>query len=210
MRVSVILADMPKTDPYVDQYIDKAQEFAKPILRHIRKLVHEACPDVVETKKWSFPHFDYKGIMCSMAAFKEHCAFGFWKQSLLEQSAFPTERTAMGSFGRITSLKDLPSDKVMKKLIKDAMKLNEAGVKVERKPMSTEKKELVIPPVLSEALARNEASAETFNNFSYSKKKEYVEWITEAKSDSTRDKRLATTIEWLAEGKSRNWKYQNC
>ena len=201
---------MPKTDPYVDQYIDKAQEFAKPILRHIRKLVHEACPDVVETKKWSFPLFDYQGIMCSMASFKEHCAFGFWKQSLLEESVFPAEKTAMGSFGRITSLKDLPSDKVMKKLIKDAMKLNEQGIKVERKPMATEKKALVIPPVLAEALARNEASAEAFNNFSYSKKKEYVEWIAEAKSDATRDKRLATTIEWLAEGKSRNWKYQNC
>jgi uncharacterized protein YdeI (YjbR/CyaY-like superfamily) len=209
-RVIGYISDMPKTDPFVDQYIDNAQDFAKPILRHIRKLVHEACPEVVETKKWSFPHFDYKGIMCSMASFKEHCAFGFWKQSLLEASAFPAEKTAMGSFGRITSLKDLPSDRVMKKLIKDAMKLNEEGVKVERKAMTSEKKELVIPPLLAEALAMNVASAETFNNFTYSKKKEYVEWIAEAKTEATREKRLATTIEWLAEGKSRNWKYQNC
>lgn len=201
---------MPKKDPFVDAYIDKAQDFAKPILKHIRKLVHEACPEVVETKKWNFPHFDYKGMMCSMAAFKEHCAFGFWKQSLLENSAFPAEKTAMGSFGRITSVKDLPSDKTMKKLINDACKLNDAGIKVERKPASKEKKELIVPDVLLEALARNAAAAETFNSFPYSKKKDYVVWIDEAKAEATRDKRLATAIEWLAEGKSRMWKYEKC
>ena len=201
---------MPKTDPYVDAYIDNAEDFARPILRHIRKLVHEACPEVVETRKWSFPHFDYKGIMCSMASFKQHCAFGFWKQSLLEASAFPAEKTAMGSFGRIQSLKDLPNDDTMKKLIRDAMKLNDEGIKVQRAPAATEKKELVIPELLREALARHEAAAETFDRFPYSKKKDYVNWITEAKSEATRDKRLATTIEWLAEGKSRNWKYEKC
>src|ERR1043165_2097154 len=146
---------MPKTDPFVDQYIDKSQDFAKPILRHIRKLVHEACPDVVETKKWSFPHFDYKGMMCSMAAFKEHCAFGFWKQSLLESKAFPAEKTAMGSFGRITSVKDLPDDETMIKLIREAVKLNEDGVKVPRNRKFEEKKELVVPDYLTAALKRN-------------------------------------------------------
>lgn len=201
---------MPTTDPFVDAYIEKAQDFAKPILNHIRALVHEACPDVVETKKWSFPHFDYKGMMCSMASFKEHCSFGFWKQSLLEDAAFPAEKTAMGSFGRITSLKDLPNDKTMKKLIADAMKLNDDGIKVAKAPVSKEKKELVVPDILLEALAKHEAAAETFNNFPYSCKKEYIQWITEAKAEATRDKRLATTIEWLAEGKRRNWKYENC
>lgn len=201
---------MPTTDPFVDAYIDKAQDFAKPILNHIRKLVHETCPEVVETKKWSFPHFDYKGMMCSMASFKEHCAFGFWKQSLLEDSAFPAEKNAMGSFGRITSLKDLPSDKTMKKLIKDAMKLNDEGVKVVKAKPAAEKKELAVPDVLLEALAGNEKAAETFNNFPPSCRKEYVQWITEAKTDATRDKRLATTIEWLTEGKRRNWKYEKC
>lgn len=200
---------MPTTDPFVDAYIDKAEDFAKPILRHLRKLVHEACPDVIETKKWSFPHFDHKGIMCSMASFKEHCAFGFWKQSLLEASAFPAEKTAMGSFGRITSLKDLPNDKTMKKLIRDAMRLNDDGITVKR-TVSKEKKELVVPDVLLEALARNSAAAETFNSFPYSKKKDYAEWIAGAKSEATRDKRLGTAIEWLAEGKSKNWKYENC
>lgn len=201
---------MPTTDPFVDTYIEKSQDFAKPILKHIRSLVHEVCPDVVETKKWSFPHFDYKGMLCSMASFKEHCAFGFWKQSLLEDAAFPAEKTAMGSFGRITSLKDLPNDKTMKKLIADAMRLNDDGIKVAKAPISKEKKELVVPDILLEALAKHEAAAETFNAFPYSCKKEYVEWITEAKTDATRDKRLATTIEWLAEGKRRNWKYENC
>lgn len=200
---------MPTTDPYVDKYIDKAQDFAKPILRHIRKLVHDACPDVVETRKWSFPHFDYKGIMCSMASFKEHVAFGFWKQSLLEKSAFPAEKTAMGSFGRIKSIKDLPDNKTMKKLIKDACKLNDDGVKVVRK-VSKERKELVVPEVLTRALAKNKKAAATFESFPYSCKKEYIEWITEAKTDATRDKRLATTIEWLSEGRRRNWKYEKC
>ena len=201
---------MPTTEPFVDAYIEKSQDFAKPILKHIRALVHDACPDVVETKKWSFPHFDYKGMMCSMAAFKEHCALNFWKQSLLESSAFPAEKTAMGSFGRITSLKDLPDDKTMKKLIRDAMKLNDEGVKVVKPKASGEKKELVVPEILVEALDSNALAAETFNTFPYSKKKDYVEWITEAKTEATRDKRLATTIEWLAEGKARHWKYQNC
>jgi hypothetical protein len=200
---------MPTTDARVDAYIEKSNDFAKPILRHLRAVVHEACPGVEETMKWSFPHFDYKGMMCSMAAFKQHCAFNFWKQALLEKSAFPAEKTAMGSFGRITSLKDLPNDKTLKKLIVDAARLNEEGVKV-IKTVSKEKKELVVPDILTGALATNALAAETFNNFPYSKKKEYVEWITEAKTDATRDKRLATTIEWLAEGKARNWKYEKC
>ncbi len=201
---------MPTTDARVDAYIEKSKDFAKPVLNHIRELVHEACPDVKETMKWSFPHFDYKGMMCSMASFKEHCAFGFWKQSLLEAPAFPAEKTAMGSFGRLTSISDLPDDKTMKKLIRDAVKLNDEGVKVQRAPVSKEKKELVVPEILIEALAGNEAAAETFNNFPHSKKKDYVEWIDEAKTDATREKRLATTVEWLAEGKARHWKYQNC
>ncbi|MEP6789028.1 MAG: YdeI/OmpD-associated family protein [Acidobacteriota bacterium] len=201
---------MPTTDPFVDAYIEKSKDFAQPILKHIRALVHEACPDVVETKKWSFPHFDYKGMMCSMASFNEHCAFHFWKQSLLDTTAFPAEKTAMGSFGRIKSLDDLPDDKTMKKLIGDAMKLNDDGIKVAKPKPTGEKKELVVPDVLIEALATNDAAAETFNSFPYSKKKDYVEWITEAKTDATRDKRLATAVEWLAEGKPRHWKYQNC
>ncbi len=200
---------MARTDPRVDAYIEKSKDFAKPILNHLRELVHEACPDIEETMKWSMPFFDYKGALCNMASFKEHCAFGFWKQSLMEDSAFPAEKTAMGGFGRITSLDDLPDDKTIKKLIAEAVRLNDEGIKIE-KAKPAERKELVVPDILLEALAKNVDAAETFNNFPYSKKKDYVEWVTEAKTDATRDKRLATTIEWLAEGKSRNWKYEKC
>ncbi len=199
---------MPKKDPRVDAYIDKSRDFAKPILKHLRKLVHEACPDVTETLKWSMPSFEYKGILCGFAAFKEHCTFGFWKQSLMEEGNFPA-KTAMGSFGRITSLKDLPSDATMKKLIRQAAKLNDDGIKVKR-PAPAPKKDLVVPAVLTSALKKNRAARETFEAFPYSCKKEYVEWITEAKTDATRDKRLATTLEWLTEGKKRNWKYEKC
>jgi len=199
---------MPTLDPRVDAYIDKSADFAKPILTHVRQLIHEVCPDVKETLKWSMPAFEYKGILCGMAAFKEHATFGFWKHSLmgLGDSA---EATAMGSFGKLQSLKDLPSDAKVKKLIKEAMRLNDEGIKIEKK-VPKEKKELVVPAILLEALAKNAKAAETFDRLSYSHKKEYVQWISEAKTDATRDKRLATTIEWLTEGKARNWKYERC
>lgn len=199
---------MPTVDPRVDAYIEKSADFAKPILRHIRELVHKACPAIQETMKWSFPHFDHKGTVCSMASFKQHCALGFWKQSLMEQDAFPAEKTAMGSFGRITSVKDLPPDKVMIALIHQAVELNEKGIKVAKKPV--DKKELVVPVDLTKALSKNKAAKAAFDKFSYSHKKEYVQWIEEAKTEPTRNKRLATTVEWLSEGKSRNWKYEAC
>lgn len=200
---------MPSIDPRIDAYIENAAEFAQPILLHLRNLVHKACPDVTETLKWSMPAFEYKGILCGFAAFKAHCTFMFWKQSLLESDAFPESKTAMGSFGRITSRKDLPTDKVIIGLVHQAMELNEKGIKVPKKP-ATAKKELVVPEILTAALKKNKAASETFDKFPYSCKKEYIEWIAEAKTEPTREKRLATTIEWLSEGKRRNWKYENC
>jgi len=200
---------MPTVDPRIDAYIEKSADFAKPILTHIRKLVHKACPDIQETMKWSMPHFDHKGTVCNMGSFKEHCALGFWKQSLLEQDAFPAEKTAMGSFGRIASIKDLPSDKVMIGLIRQAVELNEKGIKVAKKPAAA-KTELVVPDDLIQALSKNKVAKTAFEKFSYSHKKEYVQWIEEAKTEPTRNKRLATTVEWLTEGKSKNWKYEKC
>ena len=197
---------MPKVDPRIDAYIEKSADFAKPILKHLRSLIHKACPNVSEEIKWSMPAFYYEGPMCNFAAFKQHCTFGFWKQALMENASFP-EKNAMGSFGRITSVKDLPDQKAMIALIKQAMKLNEEGVKAPKK-VPVEKKELVVPPDLKKALSMDKAAKEVFENFTYSHKKEYIEWIEEAKTDATREKRLATTLEWLAEGKSRNWKYQ--
>jgi len=200
---------MPAIDPRIDAYIEKSAEFAKPILVHIRALVHKACPDITETMKWSFPHFDHKGIVCSMASFKQHCAFGFWKQTLMEKDAFPAQKTAMGSFGRITSINDLPADKVMVDLIHQAIELNEKGVKVQKKPAAP-KTELVVPDDLKKELSKNKNAKAAFEKFSYSHRKEYVEWIIEAKTEATRNKRLATTVEWLSDGKSRNWKYEKC
>ena len=200
---------MPDKDPRIDAYIEKSADFAKPIMTHLRKLVHKASPKVTENIKWSMPAFEYKGLVCGFAAFKQHCTFGFWKQSLLEQGAFSDVKTAMGSFGRLTSKKDLPSDEVLIKLIQQAVELNENGVKVDKKKPAP-KKELVIPDILTAALKKNKAAQKTFENFPYSCKKEYVEWITEAKTEPTREKRLTQTLEWLAEGKRRNWKYENC
>lgn len=197
---------MPKVDPRIDAYIEKSADFAKPILTHLRGLIHKACPDVSEEIKWSMPAFYYEGPMCNIAAFKQHCTFGFWKQSLMENAGFP-EKNAMSSFGRITSVKDLPDQKTMIALIKQAMKLNEDGVKAPKK-VPAEKKELVVPADLKKALSTDKAAKDVFDNFTYSHKKEYIEWIEEAKTEATREKRLATTLEWLAEGKSRNWKYQ--
>lgn len=203
---------MPKTDEWIDQYIEKSADFAKPILNHLRKLVHEACPDVVETKKWSFPHFDYKGMLCSMASFKNHCSFGFWKQSLMEDKQLlkaNREQGGMGSFGKITSLEDLPNDEQIVAYIQEAMELNDADIKVPAR-IKPEKKELIIPEDLIVELEKNEAANLCFEKFSYSNKKEYVEWISDAKTEVTRNQRLTTTLEWLTEGKARNWKYEKC
>ena len=199
---------MPTTDPRIDAYIEKSQDFAKPVLTHLRALVHTACPDTTETIKWGMPSFGYKGILCGFAAFKQHCTFGFWKQSLMESDEFSDTKTAMGSFGRLTSLDDLPSDAVLKKLIKQAMKLNDGGIKADKsKPAS---KALAVPEILLEALAKDERAAETFNSFPAGCRREYIQWITEAKTAATREKRVATTLEWLREGKRRNWKYEKC
>jgi len=198
-------------DPRIGEYIASSAEFARPILKHLRKLVHQACPDVVETMKWSFPHFDYKGVFVSMAAFKEHCAFSFWKAKLLPDPhnlLQEREEKAMGHFGKIRSLKDLPADQMILDYLKAAMKLNEAGIKqTPKKPTDKEKKDLTVPSDLAEALSSNPKAAGTFKKFSYSHRKEYIEWITGAKTESTRHKRLTTAIEWIAEGKHRNWKY---
>jgi hypothetical protein len=196
---------MGKKDPRVDAYIAKAADFAKPILNHIRELVHTACPDAEETMKWSFPHFDYKGMLCSMAAFKQHCAFGFWKEKLI-LGARPASRRGRGSFGRITSLNDLPDDKNLVGLIRKAVQLNDAGVKISR-PASAKVKRLSPPAYFMNALQKNKKALTVFENFSYSNKKDYLEWVTEAKSEKTRNQRLATSINWMAKGKVRNWEY---
>jgi uncharacterized protein YdeI (YjbR/CyaY-like superfamily) len=203
---------MGKKDPRIDAYIAKSADFAKPILTHLRELVHAACPEVEETMKWSFPNFIYKGMFCSMASFKAHCAFGFWKASLIfgkGNSAAGDDKGSMGHFGRLTALSDLPKDKELLAYIKEAVRLNDAGISKAR-PRPKAKKELVVPNYFTLALKKNKKALAAFEDFSYSHKKEYLEWITEAKTDETRQRRIATALEWMAEGKSRNWKYINC
>ncbi len=202
---------MAKKEKLIDAYIAKSAAFAKPILEHLRKLVHDTCPEVEEKMKWSIPHFDYKGeMMCSMAAFKQHAVFGFWKATLMKDKALheiAKSEVAMGHLGRITSLKDLPADKKIIGWIKEAMKLNDEGKKlVKVKP--AEKKELMVPDYFIKAVQKNKKALAVFEAFTQGCKKEYVQWITEAKTEETRNKRLAQAIEMMAEGKKRNWKYQ--
>lgn len=199
---------MGKRDKRIDAYIAKAEPFAWPILEHLRELVHKACPEVEETMKWSFPHFDYKGVMCSMAAFKKHCAFGFWKASLMKDKWLMENakgETSMGHFGRIERADDLPADKVILGYIKEAMKLNEAGVKVEK--VKVAKKALKEPDYFKKALNSNPLAKDTYHHFTPSQKREYLEWIVGAKTEATRQRRLVQALAWMEEGKIRNWKY---
>ena len=204
---------MAKKDERIDEYIEKAQPFAQPVLKHLRELVHKGCPQVEETIKWGMPSFDYKGPFCSMASFKQHCVFGFWKSKLIKDpdnylgEIKSHGGEAMGNLGRITSVKDLPPDKAMIDFIKQAKKLNDEGVKLAPR-LTKERKELIIPDYFTNALKENKKAQTNFENFSYSHKKEYIEWITEAKTESTREKRMERAIEWIAEAKGRNWKYE--
>ena len=199
---------MGTRDKRVDAYIAKSADFAKPILSTLRETVHQGCPTVVEEMKWSSPHFNYKGMFCGMAAFNEHCIFGFWKGSLFLDPKDKAE-DAMGHFGRITSLKELPPKKVLLGYIKKAMAVNDLGLTVPRKTASAaEKKALKVPLYFLSELRKNQKALAAFEGFSYSKKKDYVEWLSEAKSEQTRQRRLQTSVEWIAEGKSRNWKYE--
>lgn len=199
---------MPTTDQRIDAYIARSADFAKPILIHLRKLAHTACPEVDETLKWRMPYFTHKGILFAMAAFKQHCSVHFWHGKLfLPENA--RNEDGMGQFGRISTISDLPDEKVLIGYIKKAVELNEAGVKKEA-PKSKPKKKLVVPNYFLAALKTNQKARTTFANFSPSHQKEYVQWITEAKRDETRAKRIETALQWLAKGKPRNWKYLNC
>jgi uncharacterized protein YdeI (YjbR/CyaY-like superfamily) len=200
---------MKNTSPDVDRYIAKAAPFAQPILERIRAAFHKAHPDVTETMKWSFPHFEYKGLLGSMASFKEHVSWGFWKGQLMNDPLGiipPAGETSMGGL-RIRTLKDLPKEKDMVAYVREAIRLNEEGVKVARAPREA-RPEPEVPADLAAALKKAPAAKKAFEAFPPSHRREYIEWITEAKQEATRQKRLTQTLEWLSEGKSRNWKYQ--
>jgi uncharacterized protein YdeI (YjbR/CyaY-like superfamily) len=192
-----------KTDPRVDDYISKAAPFAQPILRRIREVVHAGCPDVEETIKWSFPHFMHHGILCSMASFKAHCAFGFSKEQLMTTGP----NGAVTSFGRVTSVKDLPRKQAFVRMVKEAVRLNEDGIKPPRKATDDRSRSVRAPADLLAALRNSPEARAAYEEMSPSHKREYIEWITEAKRDETRKRRVAQAVEWIAEGRIRDWRY---
>lgn len=202
---------MSKPDQRIDAYIKKSAAFAQPILIHLRKLIHNACPEAEETLKWGMPYFQNEGaIICSMAAFKAHCAFGFWKAAIMkdpENILHLADKHSMGHLDRITSVKDLPRDAVLISYIRQAAQLNKEKIKLPPKEKPLRPRKGVLPKIFADALLKNKKAKEHFDAFSDSKKYEYIEWITEAKTDTTMNERIKTSIEWLKEGKSRNWKY---
>lgn len=205
---------MNNLNPAVDAYIEKALPFARPILTKIRKAIHKACPEIKESIKWGMPSFDFHGPIAGMASFKAHCAFFFWKAPLLDdpegylQKRAAEGGSAMGNFGKITSLSELPPEKVIIGFVKQSMQLNEKGIKVPRKKAALVK-EPEVPVDLSALLKKNKVARQTFDAFPPSHRKEYIEWINEAKTEATRMKRTLATFELLKAGKSLNWKYQS-
>lgn len=198
---------MGSRDPRIDAYIAKAAPFARPILAHLREQVHAACPEVEETIKWSAPHFLHRGkLLCGMAAFKQHCAFGFWKEAAIPATGKESE--AMGQFGRIARREDLPDEATLASLIGKAIQAREAPAPAKR--AARKAVQYTMPPALAEALEAHPKAKAVFDGFSPSHRRDYAEWIAEAKAEATRERRLAQAIEWLSEGKTRHWKYQNC
>jgi uncharacterized protein YdeI (YjbR/CyaY-like superfamily) len=203
-------------DARVDAYIGKARPFAQPVLIHIRELMHKAAPDLNETVKWGMPFFELNGVILgNMAAFKEHCGLGLWgpeMHAILGNDGAKSNE-AMGTFGKIASLKDLPAEKVLLGYFKQAAGFVTSGERTTslvRKPKRAVKAPPEVPAELAAALKKNKLAAKVFEGFSPSCKREYVDWVAEAKRDETKQKRVAQAVEWMAEGKSRNWKYENC
>jgi hypothetical protein len=199
---------MGRRDKRIDAYIARSAEFAQPILTRLRELVHATCPEVEETLKWSHPSFEYKGMLCGMAAFKAHAVFGFWKHEQVVGTD-PKAKEAMGSFGCLKSVADLPGKKAFAGFMKEAMRLNDEGVKAVRRKTGPRPKSR-LHPELRAALARNARAQATFDGFPPSAQREYMEWVAEAKGEDTRARRVKQSVEWMAQGKRRNWKYARC
>ena len=196
-------------DPRVDEYIHAAQPFSREILDYLRGVVHEAVPQAAEAIKWGFPHFTHHGVLCSMAAFKRHCTFGLWKGALLLGETDEKAKSAMGQFGRITAIDDLPPKPELIALLREGARLNEQGVKAPRRKHAP-KAELPMPDDFAAALNRNAKASATYDGFPPGQRREYLAWIVGAKADATRARRIATAVEWLADGKRRHWKYEAC
>ena len=205
---------MRRTDPRVDAYIERAPEYARPILNKLRRLFHRACPSIEENIKWGTPSFEHGGLVVGMAAFRKHVSFGFWKARAMSdpEGLFGGNAKASPFAIKVASVKGLPADKVIVAYVKEAVELNEKGAKA--KPAGAKKKKARPAPKLPDdfaaTLRRNEKAWATYQELSPSNKREYVEWVSDAKREATREKRIATAVEWMAEGKERNWKYKRC
>lgn len=199
-----------KHNPKVDAYAEKIEEFAKPILAHLRALIHATCPEVIEELKWGIPHFDHKGdMMCIFAAYKKHCSFTFYKDALMDDARLKANAgipAAKRFMGKLTGVADLPPDRELKSWIKEAMALNEQGLKLPARE-SKAPKEVEIPAAFAESLQANPMISKIFYSKSPSFQKEYNVWIGEAKTEATRNKRIEEAMAWIAEGKGRYWKY---
>jgi uncharacterized protein YdeI (YjbR/CyaY-like superfamily) len=205
---------MGSKNPLIDEYISNARPFARPILKRIRKLVHKAHSEINEELKWSFPNFTYRGkIICHMAAFKEHCAFGFWFSSMLDDPdkvlVDKEKKGGMGSVGRLTGPDDLPDEDVLAGFIMQSLQMVDQGMSLANRGQRRRGADarISVPTDLKELLNKNKVALNVFNNFSNTHRKEYIQWVEEAKADTTRQKRLKTALEWISEGKPRNWKY---
>ena len=203
---------MGKRTAAVDTYIKEAPDYAQPILSRLRDAFHAGCPEIEEQLKWGVPSFEYKGLLGGMAAFKKHVTFGFWKSKLMEgfhrQYAGDPRGGMMGA--RVEKPADLPPKKVLVAYVKEAKRLNDNGIKEPKAARAKTPIRVVVPADLKKALASNKKAQATFDGFPPSCRREYVEWITEAKRPETRSKRLETTVDWLSHGKRRNWKYESC
>lgn len=201
---------MASKDPRIDSYIVESAEFARPILTHLRKIIHQGCPEIVETIKWGSPFFDYHGLLCGFVAFKAHCSLLFWRDIDVDHFLPKTNTTGggMGQFGKLTSLADLPKDVVLLACIRSAVEQRDSPAS-KTKRVRQPAKAAPVPSDLKKALSGNAKAAETFKNFAPSHRREYIDWITDAKRPETRERRLQTTLKWLVEGKSQNWKYNS-
>lgn len=202
---------MPKNTD-IDKYITEATDFAQPILNHLRQLIFTADPEMEEAIKWRQPCYSQNGLVCAMAAFKQHVNFTFFegKHLIDKHGVFGDSNNQNLSAFKLKSIDELPADNILISYIQQAIAYNQSAEKPKKTKAKKDKAELIIPRELAEALAQNTKASEHFDNFSYSKQNDYIEWISSAKRDTTRQKRLATAIEWISEGKGRNWKYENC
>jgi uncharacterized protein YdeI (YjbR/CyaY-like superfamily) len=202
--------------PAVDKYIASAPVFAQPVLAHLRELIHKTLPEVEEAIKWGHPFFMYRGLMLgNMAAFRQHCSLGLWGSDVAEKLRGDGvyDRAAMGALGKLTSVKDLPSDRELANYFRTAAAAIDTGARTRnysRPKPDAPKPPPEVPPALTAALKKNKVAAKQFSGMPAGARREYCEWIAEAKRDETRDKRVVTAVEWIAEGKRRNWKYENC